>query len=109
MIQTETDKHRDNGAHDEDHAHDRRVEPRPPLRPPLRSVAVWGPIAAVTLLALLVIFGAWRRISERHDQQNFAQVAKLYDHIPVTKETQEDTLLRVADSLAEYSAAARER
>src|SRR6266699_3708885 len=73
MIQTETDKHRDNGAHDEDHAHDRRVEPRPPLRPPLRSVAVWGPIAAVTLLALLVIFGAWRRISERHDQQNFVQ------------------------------------
>ena len=46
MIQTETDKHRDNGAHDEDHAHDRRVEPRRPLRPPLRSVAVWGPIAA---------------------------------------------------------------
>src|SRR5437660_2509497 len=73
MIQTETDKHRDNGAHDEDHAHDRRVEPRPPLRPPLRSVAVLGPIAAVTLLALLVIFGAWRRISERHDQQNFVQ------------------------------------
>jgi GWxTD domain-containing protein len=32
-------------------------------------------------------------------QQNFAQVAKLYDHIPVTKETQEDTVLRVADSL----------
>jgi hypothetical protein len=32
-------------------------------------------------------------------QQNFAQVAKLYDHIPVTKETAEDTLLRVADSL----------
>ena len=73
MIQTETDKHRANGAHDEDHAHDRRVEPRPALRPPLRSVAVWGPIAAVTLLALLVIFGAWRRISERHDQQNFVQ------------------------------------
>src|SRR3954469_181022 len=32
-------------------------------------------------------------------QQNFAQVAKLYDHIAVTKETQEDTVLRVADSL----------
>jgi GWxTD domain-containing protein len=32
-------------------------------------------------------------------QQNFAQVAKLFDHIPVTKDTQEDTVLRVADSL----------
>src|SRR6267378_1546725 len=73
MIQTEIPKHGGNGAHHEDHAHDRRLEPRPSLQPPLRSVAVWGPIAAVTLLALLVIFGAWRRISERHDQQNFVQ------------------------------------
>jgi GWxTD domain-containing protein len=32
-------------------------------------------------------------------QQNFAQVAKLFDHIAVTKDTAEDTLLRVADSL----------
>src|SRR5438552_15908091 len=73
MIQTETDKHRDNGAHDEDHAHDRRVEPRPPLRRPLRSVAVLGPSAAVTLLALLVIIGAWHRVSQRHEQKQFVQ------------------------------------
>jgi RND family efflux transporter MFP subunit len=39
----------------------------------MRSVAVWGPIAAVTMLAILVIIGAWHRISQRHDQQNFAQ------------------------------------
>src|SRR5207247_5586318 len=35
--------------------------------------AIWGPIAVVTLLAILVIIGAWRRISQRHDQENFAQ------------------------------------
>ena len=52
---------------------DRRAEPRTPLRPPMRSVAVWGPIAAVTVLAILVIIGAWHRISQRHDQENFAQ------------------------------------
>src|SRR6267378_653204 len=73
MIQTEIPKHGGNGAHHEDHTHDRRLEPRPSLQPPLRSVAVWGPIVAVTLLALLVIFGGWRRISQRHDQQNFVQ------------------------------------
>jgi RND family efflux transporter MFP subunit len=39
----------------------------------MRSVAVWGPIAAVTGLAILVIIGVWHRISQRHDQENFAQ------------------------------------
>ena len=73
MIHTETDKHKGNGAHDDGGAQDRRVEPRTPLRPPMRSVAVWGPIAAVTVLAILVIIGVWHRIGQRHDQENFAQ------------------------------------
>jgi RND family efflux transporter MFP subunit len=83
MIHTETDKHKGNGAHDDGGAlaaasrpgggQDRRAEPRTALRPPMRSVAVWGPIAAVTVLAILVIIGAWHRISQRHDQENFAQ------------------------------------
>ena len=79
MIQTETDRHKDNGAHDDAGANrsgvgqDRRTESRTPLRPPMRSTAVWGPIAAVTVLAILVIIGAWHRISQRHDQENFAQ------------------------------------
>ena len=83
MIHTGTDKHKGNGAHDDGGAlaaasrsgggQDRRSEPRTPLRPPMRSVAVWGPIAAVTVLAILVIIGVWHRISQRHDQENFAQ------------------------------------
>jgi RND family efflux transporter MFP subunit len=83
MIYAETDKHKANGAHDDGGAlaaasrsgggQDRRSEPRTPLHPPMRSVAVWGPIAAVTVLAILVIIGAWHRISQRHDQENFAQ------------------------------------
>ena len=73
MIHTETDKHKGNGAHDDGGAQDRRVERRTPLRPPMRSVAVWGPIAAVTVLAILVIIGVWHRIGQRHDQENFAQ------------------------------------
>ena len=83
MIHTETDKYKGNGAHDDAGAlaaaspsgggQDRRAEPRTPLRPPMRSVAVWGPIAAVTVLAILVIIGAWHRISQRRDQEHFAQ------------------------------------
>src|SRR5437868_4562677 len=73
MIHTETDKHKGNGAHDEDGAQNRRVKPRTPLHPPMRSVAVWGPIAAVTVLAILVIFGAWHRISQRREQTSFVQ------------------------------------
>jgi RND family efflux transporter MFP subunit len=91
MIHTETDKHKGNGAHDDggalaatsrsgggqdrqsSRAVDRHATLHTPLRPPMRSVAVWGPIAAVTVLAILVIIGAWHRISQRHDQENFAQ------------------------------------
>src|SRR5260370_26914094 len=74
MIQTETDKHQGNGAHDEDGAaHDRHMKPRTPLHPPVRSIAVWVPIAAVTLLAILIIFGAWHRVTQRHDQRDFVQ------------------------------------
>lgn len=73
MIHTETDKHKGNGAHDESSGQDRRVKPRTPLHPPMRSVAVWGPIAAVTVLAILVILGAWHRVTERHDQRDFVQ------------------------------------
>jgi RND family efflux transporter MFP subunit len=73
MIRTETEKHKDNGAHDGGGAQDRRIELRTPLHPPMRSVAVWGPIAAVTVLAILVIIGVGHRISRHHDEQNFVQ------------------------------------
>jgi RND family efflux transporter MFP subunit len=83
MIHTETEKHKGNGAHDDggplaasspsDGGQDRRVEARTPLHPPMRSVAVWGPIAVVTVLAILVIIGVWHRIGQRHDQENFTQ------------------------------------
>ncbi len=46
-----------------------------PTRPPVRSVAVWGPIAAVTLLAFLVTIGVWRRIHERGQEKAFTKQA----------------------------------
>src|SRR6266480_1111540 len=72
MIKTETDKHQGNGAHDED-AQDRNVKPRTPLHPPMRNIAVWGPIAAVTFVAILVILGAWHRVSQRREEKDFVQ------------------------------------
>jgi RND family efflux transporter MFP subunit len=41
----------------------------------VRSVAVWGPIAAVTLLAFLVTIGVWRRIHERGQEKAFTKQA----------------------------------
>src|SRR5438094_7750253 len=73
MIKTETDKHQGNGAHDEDEQ-DRKVKPRKPLHPPLRNIAVWGPIAAVTFVAILVILGAWHRVSQRREEKDFVQL-----------------------------------
>ncbi len=81
MIRTETDRHQGNGAHEETSAQDRRssraedrhATPHTPLHPPMRSVAVWGPIAAVTVLAILVILGTWRHVSQRNEQKDFVQ------------------------------------
>src|SRR5205807_6667448 len=72
MIKTETDKHQGNGAHDED-TQDRKVKPRKPLHPPMRNIAVWGPIASVTFVAILVILGAWHRVSQRREEKEFVQ------------------------------------
>jgi len=46
-----------------------------PTRPPVRSVAVWGPIAAVTVLAFLVTIGVWRRVHERGQEKAFTRQA----------------------------------
>src|SRR5947207_5227322 len=46
-----------------------------PTRPPVRSVAVWGPMAAVTVLAFLVTIGVWRRVHERGQEKAFTRQA----------------------------------
>lgn len=46
-----------------------------PTRPPRRSVAVWGPIVAVSVLALLVISGVWRHMRAHTEQERFANQA----------------------------------
>ena len=53
----------------------RTLQSSVPTRPPVRSVAVWGPIAAVTLLAFLVTIGVWRRIHERGQEKAFTKQA----------------------------------
>src|SRR5207249_11271350 len=76
MSQTKHRRHRHNGA---EHRQGRAQPPgasqqpvqRGPLRPPVRSVAVWGPIAAVTVLAFLVTIGVWRRVQERGQGKAF--------------------------------------
>jgi len=41
----------------------------------VRSVAVWGPIAAVTVLAFLVTIGVWQRVHERGQEKAFTRQA----------------------------------
>ena len=41
----------------------------------MRSVAVWGPIAAVTVLAFLVTIGVWQRVHERGQEKAFTRQA----------------------------------
>src|SRR5207248_356369 len=77
MNQTKHRQHRHDGAED-GHTEDRDVRTPQrgvPTRPPVRSVAVWGPIAAVTVLAFLVTIGVWRRVQERGQEKAFTKQA----------------------------------
>src|SRR5437667_11796625 len=80
MNQAKHRKHRHNGAEDRQGrarppgASQQPVQ-RGPLHPPVRSVAVWGPIAAVTVLAFLVTIGVWRRVQERGQEKAFTRPA----------------------------------
>src|SRR5437016_5722587 len=80
MNQAKHRKHRHNGAEDRQGrarppgASQQPVQ-RGPLHPPVRSVAVWGPIAAVTVLAFLVTIGVWRRVQERGQEKAFTRQA----------------------------------
>jgi RND family efflux transporter MFP subunit len=71
--------HEHNG-HGEHAVEDRIGRTRPPgaprdvpTHPPVRSVAVWGPIAVVSVLALFVVIGAWRHMRAHDEQERFAQ------------------------------------
>src|SRR5438067_3228176 len=77
MNQTKHRQHRHDGAED-GHTEDRDMrtpQSSVPTRPPVRSVAVWGPIAAVTVLAFLVTIGVWRRVHERGQEKAFTRQA----------------------------------
>jgi RND family efflux transporter MFP subunit len=74
--------HRHNGhehdGHGEVAVQERRGAPQTaerstPTHPPVRSVAVWGPIAAVSVLALLVIVGGWRHMRAHREQEQFTK------------------------------------
>ena len=71
--------HEHNG-HGEHAVEDRIGKARPPgaprdvpIHPPVRSVAVWGPIAAAGVLALFVVIGVGRHMRAHNEQERFAQ------------------------------------
>src|SRR5437899_1534422 len=70
------DGHEHNGhgevAVQERHGGSQTAQRSIPTRPPVRSVAVWGPIAVVSVLALLVIVGVWRHMRAYGEQEQFA-------------------------------------
>jgi RND family efflux transporter MFP subunit len=60
--------------HDEEQ-HEGTPQQGVPSHPPQRSVAVWGPVVAVSILALLVITGVWRHMRAHIEQERFAKQA----------------------------------
>jgi len=65
----------DQSRKQEQNRHARTPQRGVPTRPPVRSVAVWGPIAAVTVLAFLVTIGVWRQVHERGQEKAFTKQA----------------------------------
>jgi len=47
--------------------------PHQRLHAPTRSIAVWGPLVAVTVLAALVIMGVWKHVQASRAQSEFAE------------------------------------
>jgi membrane fusion protein, multidrug efflux system len=43
------------------------------LHPPVRRVAVWGPLMVVLALAILLIIGVWLHVARTHSEEQFAQ------------------------------------
>jgi RND family efflux transporter MFP subunit len=43
------------------------------LHPPVRSIAVWGPLLLVTFVATLLILGIWKHVAGARAQEEFAQ------------------------------------
>jgi RND family efflux transporter MFP subunit len=48
-------------------------EPHHRLHAPVRNIAVWGPLIAVTVLAALLIMGVWRHVEATRAQREFVQ------------------------------------
>ncbi len=55
------------------HEHEQHAPPRERRRPPVRRIAVWGPLLAVLLLAIALVFGIWRHIQQRREQEEFRE------------------------------------
>jgi len=66
---------RGEGAPHGEEQHEKTPQPVVPAHPPQRSVAVWGPIVVVSILALLVISGVWRHMRAHTEQEQFAKKA----------------------------------
>jgi membrane fusion protein, multidrug efflux system len=45
----------------------------PPLQPPVRRAAIWAPLLAVCLVALLIVIGVWKHVQSRTELERDAK------------------------------------
>src|SRR5271155_3085435 len=64
-------------------------EPQQRLHPPVRQIAVWGPLVAVMVVAALIITGVWRHVAATHAQEEFAQ--QISQTVVTVRTVQRDT------------------
>ncbi len=67
--------------------------------PPVRSAAVWVPIALASILVLFVIVGVWRRVRAHHEQEEFSRDMSqvTVEVIPVKRDSKPKALVLPAN------------
>ncbi|MGA3171625.1 MAG: efflux RND transporter periplasmic adaptor subunit [Chthoniobacteraceae bacterium] len=76
------------------------AEPQQRLHPPVRQIAVWGPLVAVMAVAALIIMGVWRHVAATHAQEEFAQqIAQTVVTVQTVQRDTEPTTLVLPGSI----------
>ena len=77
------------GDHEEHAAQHQR------LHPPVRRIAVWGPLIGVLILALALIYGIWRHVQLQKEEEEFAKRTSVVavEYVEVHRNTKAQELI----------------
>lgn len=69
------------------------------LYPPVRTIAIWGPLLGVTVIAILVILGVWHRVRVQKEREEAGKKARQLEVnvVPVKRDDKSHELILPGD------------